>query len=97
VKDCCVSSGGGCGAVIASKPRCSIEVDFGSCGGRLALDWVYLCKFSSDFLNNWSVGNSLMVRDHLVLSVDGGVAVISSEMLMFDRCVFWEVWGRARA
>ena len=38
VKDLCVSSGGGCGAVIASKPRCSIEVDFGSCGGRLALD-----------------------------------------------------------
>jgi hypothetical protein len=64
-------------------------VNFGRCEGKLALDWVYLCKFSSNCLDNWSVGNSLMVRDCLTLSVDGGVAVISSEMLMFDRCVFW--------
>jgi hypothetical protein len=72
-------------------------VNFGKCEGKLALDWVYLRKFSSNLLDNWSVGNSLMVRDRLALSVDGGVAVISSEMSMFDRCVFWSVWGRARA
>jgi len=72
-------------------------VNFGRCGGRLALDWVYLCKFSSNFLDNWSVDNSLMVKDCLALTVDGGGAVISFEMLIFDRCVFWEVCGRARA
>ena len=70
-------------------------MNFGRCEGKL--DWVYLRKFSGDCLNNWSVGNSLMVRDRLALSVDGGVAVISSEMSMFDRCVFWGVWGRGRA
>ena len=79
------------------KRLCLIEVNFGRCGGKLALDWVYLCKFSSNFLDNWSVGNSLMVKDCLALTVDGGGAVISSEMFMFDRCVFWEVCGRARA
>jgi len=79
------------------KRRCSIEVNFGRCEGRLALDWVYLRKFSGGCLDNWSVGNSLLVRDRLALLVDGGVAVISSEMLMFDRCVFWGVWGRAQA
>ncbi len=72
-------------------------MNFGSCEGKLALDRVYLRKFSSDCLDNWSVGNSLVVRDCLALSVDGSVAVISSEMLMFHRCVFWGVWGRARA
>jgi hypothetical protein len=59
-------------------------VNFGSCGGRLTLDWVYLCKFSSNFLDSWSVGNSLMVTDCLALMVDGDGAVIVSEMLMFD-------------
>ena len=59
------------------------------------LDWVYLRKFSSNFLDNWSVGNSLMVKDCLGLMVYGGGAVISSKMLMFDQCVFWEVCGRA--
>ena len=83
--------------MIASKTAMFNKVDFGRCGGRLVLDWVYLHKFSSNFLDNWSVGNSLMVRNCLALPVDGGGAVISSEMLMFDRCVFWEVWGRARA
>jgi len=72
-------------------------VNFGRCGGRLTLDWVYLRKFSSIFLDNLSVGNSLMAKDRLALLVDGGGAVISSKMLMFDRSVFWEVWGRARA
>jgi hypothetical protein len=28
------------------KQQCSIEVNFGRCGGRLALDWVYLKKSS---------------------------------------------------
>jgi hypothetical protein len=79
------------------KRQCSIEVNFGRCGGRLALDWVYLHKFSSNNLDNWSVGNSLMMKDCLALTVDGDGAVISSEMLMFDRCVFWQVCGRARA
>ena len=55
-----------------------------------------LCKFSSNFLDNWSDGNSLMVNDCLALTVDGGGAIISSKMLIFDRCVFWEVCGRAR-
>jgi hypothetical protein len=45
---------------------------------------VYLCKFSSYFRKNWSAGNSLMVRDHLVLLVDGSGAVIVSEMAMCD-------------
>jgi hypothetical protein len=45
---------------------------------------MYLHKFSSNFRKNWSAGNSLVVRDHLVLSVDGGVAVIVSEMAMCD-------------
>jgi len=61
------------------------------------LKWGYLCKFSSNFLDNWSVGNILMVKDCLVLTLDGGGAIISSEILMFDRCVFWEMCGRARA
>ena len=83
--------------MIASKWLCLIGVNFGRCGETLALDRVYLRKFSSNFLDNWCVGNSLMVKDCLMLTVDGGCAVISSEMLMFDRCVFWEVCGRARA
>ncbi len=70
-------------------------MNFGRCEGKLALDWVYLHKFSSDCFDNWIVGNSLMVRDHLALSVDGSVAVIPSKMSMFDPCVFWGVWGRA--
>ena len=32
-----------------------------------------------------------MVRDHLMLLVDGSGAAIASEMAMFDQCVFWEV------
>jgi hypothetical protein len=44
-----------------------------------------LCKFSSNFCKNWSVGNSLVVRDHLVLSVEGGGAVIVSKMAMCDQ------------
>ena len=52
--------------------------------------WVFLCQFSSNFLDNWSVGNSLVVRNHLALSVDGGGAVIASELAMYDRGEF--VW-----
>ena len=40
----------GSGAVIVPKWQCVIEVNFGWCGGGLALDWVYLCKFSTIFL-----------------------------------------------
>jgi hypothetical protein len=40
---------------------------------------MYLHKFSRNFRKNWSAGNSLVVRDHLVLSVDGGGTVIVSE------------------
>ena len=57
---------------------------FGVCGGGLELDWVCLCEFSSNFHKNWSDGNGLVVRDHLVLSVDGGGAVIVSKMAMCD-------------
>jgi len=58
---------------------------------------MYLCRFLSNFCKNWSAGNSLVVRDHLVLSVDGGSTVIVSEMAMCDRGEFWVVWGRAHA
>ena len=58
---------------------------------------MYFCKFSSNFGKNWSAGNSLVVRDHLVLSVDGGGAVTVSEMTMCDRGEFGVVWGRAHA
>ena len=52
--------------------------------------WVFLCQFSSNFLDNWNVGNSLVVRNHLALSVDGGGAVIATELAMYDRGEF--VW-----
>jgi hypothetical protein len=58
---------------------------------------MYLRKFSSNFRKNWSAGNGLVVRDHLVLSVDGGGAVIVSKMAMCDRGECWVVWGSARA
>jgi len=58
---------------------------------------MYLRKFSSNFRKNWSADNSLVVRKHLVLSVEGGVAVIVSKMAMSDRGELWVVWGRARA
>jgi hypothetical protein len=45
---------------------------------------MYLCKFSSNSRKSWSDGNGLVVRDHLVLSVDGGGAVIISKMAMCD-------------
>jgi hypothetical protein len=45
---------------------------------------MYLCKFASNFCKNWSASNSLVVRDHLVLSVDGSSAVIVSKMAMCD-------------
>ena len=38
-----------------------------------------------------------MVRDHLALLVDCSGAVIASEMAVFDRDKFWEVWGKACA
>ena len=61
--------------------------------GGLELDWVYLCQFSSNFLDNWSVGNSLVVRNHLALSVDGGGTVIASELAMYARGEFWWCGG----
>jgi hypothetical protein len=79
------------------KWRCLIDMYFGRCDGRLVLDWMCLCEFSSDLCKNWSEGNSLMVRNCLMLSVDGSGAAIVSEVAMFDWCVFWEVWGKARA
>jgi hypothetical protein len=45
---------------------------------------MYLRKFSSNFHKNWSAGNSLVAKDHLVLLVYGGGAVIVSEMAMCD-------------
>jgi hypothetical protein len=57
---------------------------FGRCGGGLALDWMYLCKFSSNFCKNWSGGNSMVKKDQLALSVDGGGTVIGSKLAMFD-------------
>ena len=60
-------------------------------------DWMYLHKFSSNFRKNWSDGNGLVVRDHLELLVDGGYAVIVSEMEMCDRGEVWVVGGRAQA
>jgi hypothetical protein len=60
------------------KWQCFIEMNFGRCVGRLLLDWMYLCEFSSNFFKNWSGVNSLVVRDHLVLLVDGSGAVIVS-------------------
>ena len=38
-----------------------------------------------------------MARDYLVLTVDGGGAVIVSEMVMCDQGEFWVVWGRTWA
>jgi len=79
------------------KWRCLIDVYFGRREGRLALDWMYLHKFSSNFCKNWSGGSSSMVRDCLVLLVDGRGAAITSGMAMFDWCVFREVWWKSRA
>ena len=38
-----------------------------------------------------------MVRNSLVLSVDGGGAAIAKEPAMYDQGELWVVWGRARA
>jgi hypothetical protein len=38
-----------------------------------------------------------VVRDHLVLLVDDGGAVIASKPAMYDRGKFWVVWWGARA
>jgi hypothetical protein len=62
-----------------------IEVNFWWCGGGLALDWVYLCDFSSNSHKNWSAGNSLVVRDRCVLSSCGCSTVIASKTAMCDR------------
>ena len=58
---------------------------------------MYLRKFSSNFRKNWSARNSLVVMKRLVLSVDGGGAVIVSKMAMCDQGELWVVWVRARA
>jgi len=54
---------------------------------------MYLHKFSGNFHKNWSAGNSLVARDHLVLPVDGSGALIVSKMAMCDQGEFWVVWG----
>jgi len=61
--------------------------------GSLLELWVYLHKFSSSFARIGVSGNSLMVKDHLMLSVDGSVAVIVSKIAMYDRGEFWMMWG----
>ena len=76
---------------------CLISVYFGRCEGSLALDWMYLREFLSDFHNNWSGGNSLMVRNCLALSVDGSGTAIAFEMSMFGRCVCVSCWVPERA
>ena len=91
VRDCCVLSSCGCGVVIAFKTAVFDRDEFWErCVGMLTLDWLYLCKF-------WSAGNSLVIKNRLVLFVDGGSAAITSERAMFNRGEFWEVWGMARA
>ncbi len=74
----------GGGAVIAYQPTMYDRGEFGWCGGGLELDWMYLGEFSSNFRKNLSGGNSLVVRNNFVLLVDGGGAVISSELTMYD-------------
>ena len=61
------------------KWQCLIDLYFGRCEGRLALDWMCIRKFLSDFHENWSEGCSLMVRDCLTLLVDDS-AVLSHEV-----------------
>jgi hypothetical protein len=74
-----------------------IEVNVGWCGGGLALDWGNLHDFSSNFHKNWSAVDNLVVKDRCVLLGGGCSAVIASKTGMFNRDVFWEVWGKARA
>ena len=69
-------------------------MNFGWCGGGLALDWMYLHEFKINNPKNWSGGSSLVVRDHLALLVDGSGAVIASEMAVFDRDKFGRCGGR---
>ena len=57
------------------------------CEGRLALDWMCLRKFLSDFCKNWCGGNSLMVRNWWSSSVDGSGAAIIFDIMMFDWCL----------
>ena len=53
--------------------------EFGWCGGGLKLDWMYLVgEFLSIFRKNWSGGNSLVVRNRLMLVVDGSGTVVTS-------------------
>ncbi len=73
-----------------------IEVNCGWCGGGLALDWVNLCDFSSNYHKNWSVFISLAVKDHCVSSSGDCGAMIASNTAMLNQGGFWEVWGKAR-
>ncbi len=60
-----------------------IKVNFGWCGGGLALDWVNLREFSNNFHKNWNAIKSLVVKDHCVSLGGGCGAVIASKMVMF--------------
>jgi len=62
------------------------------CGGGLALDWVDLRVFSSNFHQNWNAINSLVVIMDRCVSLGGGCgAVVASKTVMFNRGEFWEV------
>jgi hypothetical protein len=65
--------------------------------GRLTLDWLYLHKFLSNFLENWSAGNSLVLKNRLALLVYVESSAIASQRAMFNQGEFWEVWGKAEA
>ena len=94
MRDCLALLVDGGGSTILLPHRCySIQMSLG--GARKGSHWMCLCKFSSNFRKNQGGDNSLMVRDCLALSIDGRSAAITSEMAMFDQCVFWEVGGKA--
>ena len=63
-------------------------MNVGRCVGRLTLDWLHLCIFFSNYLENWSAGNSLVMKNHFVLLVDGGSAAIAARRMMFNRGTF---------
>ena len=66
------------------KWQCVIEVNFGWCGGGLALDWVNLREFSSNFHKNWNAIKSLVVKYRCVSLGGGCRAVIASKTAMFN-------------
>ncbi len=65
-------------------------MNFGRCGGKLVLDWMYLSlsMFSSDIHDNWSGGTSLVMEIRVALLVDGISTVIASQMAIFNEAEF---------